>query len=421
MALSLKDLLPGFLWSTRAKLLLGLLAGLSASLLAGLLLSRHRRRYRSIMPSPAHTLGRQETFRTGKDPAPFHRRRANGAQYPRLTRRHRPLATPMPPGSTGSVPSTFSDHAHSEIDSRETTVVPSYNMLDSGSHQRLSLSEDGYASDSSNDSFHSTVENFEDYLTLDDNQLYLTAMDQVNKGLVHCRTMRTEMLQCLSDKDFLAKLFCVRLAFDEILSSQLTHRNYFKQLGMDIMSSFLKSTNQDPTLFCERYDDITRFLEDETNWKIAKDELVYRKVACMNVFDVALDFVLLDAFTDLEYPPSTVVAVLQNRWITDGMKKAALSAAVWSLLKAKKSMLKHKDGFMSRFYLLSETLTPSMAWGFLGTDPALRERCTAFRDKILHFLRLVFSYSSVRYTTVNSLADDIFLLAQQSVESLATM
>ena len=52
------------------------------------------------------------------------------------------------------------------------------------------------------------------------------------------------MLQCLSDKDFLAKLFCVRLAFDEILSSQLTHRNYFKQLGMDIMSSFLKSTNQ---------------------------------------------------------------------------------------------------------------------------------------------------------------------------------
>ena len=42
----------------------------------------------------------------------------------------------------------------------------------------------------------------------------------------------------------------------------------------------------------------------------------------MNVFDIALDFVLLDAFTDLQYPPSTIVAVLQNRWITDGMKKA---------------------------------------------------------------------------------------------------
>ena len=76
----------------------------------------------------------------------------------------------------------------------------------------------------------------------------------------------------------------------------------------------------------------------------------------MNLYDVALDFVLLDAFSDLEHPPSSVVAVLQNSWITDGMKKSvsqqlmlaivswhnfyqALSAAVWSLLKAKRSML----------------------------------------------------------------------------------
>ncbi len=42
----------------------------------------------------------------------------------------------------------------------------------------------------------------------------------------------------------------------------------------------------------------------------------------MNVFDIAMDFVLLDAFDDLDHPPSTVVSVLQNGWITDGMKKA---------------------------------------------------------------------------------------------------
>ena len=42
----------------------------------------------------------------------------------------------------------------------------------------------------------------------------------------------------------------------------------------------------------------------------------------MNVYDVALDFVLLDAFSDLERPPSTVLAVLHNTWITDGMKKS---------------------------------------------------------------------------------------------------
>jgi len=43
--------------------------------------------------------------------------------------------------------------------------------------------------------------------------------------------------------DFLAKLFCVRLAFDELIKSQ-TNRNYFKQIGRDIMSSFLKNTGK---------------------------------------------------------------------------------------------------------------------------------------------------------------------------------
>lgn len=42
----------------------------------------------------------------------------------------------------------------------------------------------------------------------------------------------------------------------------------------------------------------------------------------MNIYDIALDFILLDAFDDLDNPPSTIVAVLQNKWITTGMKTA---------------------------------------------------------------------------------------------------
>ena len=49
--------------------------------------------------------------------------------------------------------------------------------------------------------------------------------------------------------------------------------------------------------------------------------LFYCQVVCMNVYDIALDFVLMDAFTDLAKPPSTVVAALQNRWLTDRMKE----------------------------------------------------------------------------------------------------
>lgn len=51
------------------------------------------------------------------------------------------------------------------------------------------------------------------------------------------------MLNCQSDIDFLAKVHCVRLAFDDIISS--THnRHYFKVTARQIVSSFLSSTNQ---------------------------------------------------------------------------------------------------------------------------------------------------------------------------------
>lgn len=40
----------------------------------------------------------------------------------------------------------------------------------------------------------------------------------------------------------------------------------------------------------------------------------------MNVYDVALDFILLDAFDELNNPPAALLNVLQNRWLTDNMK-----------------------------------------------------------------------------------------------------
>ena len=34
---------------------------------------------------------------------------------------------------------------------------------------------------------------------------------------------------------------------------------------------------------------------------------------------------------------------------------------------------------MAHFYLLSETISPTLAWGFLGTNTTLREQCLQFR------------------------------------------
>ena len=97
----------------------------------------------------------------------------------------------------------------------------------------------------------------------------------------------------------------------------------------------------------------------------------------MNVYDIALDFMLMDAFSDLESPPSALTTVINNGWISDGIKQGVcehtrravapltltlalpssfppflspsisliqqlLNTAVWSILKAKMSLLKVK-------------------------------------------------------------------------------
>lgn len=42
----------------------------------------------------------------------------------------------------------------------------------------------------------------------------------------------------------------------------------------------------------------------------------------MNIFDIALDFMLLDAFDDLSSPPSALLSVIQNNWISDSIKQS---------------------------------------------------------------------------------------------------
>lgn len=49
--------------------------------------------------------------------------------------------------------------------------------------------------------------------------------------------------------------------------------------------------------------------------------VVTLQVVCMGFFDIVLDFILMDAFEDLENPPSSVLAVLRNRWLSDSFKE----------------------------------------------------------------------------------------------------
>ena len=57
------------------------------------------------------------------------------------------------------------------------------------------------------------------------------------------------------------------------------------------------------------------------------EELKSRNVKITNFYDVAFDYILIDSFEDLETPPSSVVAVMKNRWLSNGFKEGALQVS----------------------------------------------------------------------------------------------
>jgi len=61
-------------------------------------------------------------------------------------------------------------------------------------------------------------------------------------------------------------------------------------------------------------------------------------------------------------------------------------------------MLKFPNGFMSHFYVISEQISPLMAWAFFGPNENLRDFCHYFREQLLAFLGDIFSFQKSRFT-----------------------
>ncbi|XP_059142729.1 mitoguardin-like [Physella acuta] len=248
--------------------------------------------------------------------------------------------------------------------------------------------------------------------------LYEAGMLELKYGNVPCRTIRPEMVQCLSDVEFLAKLHGIRLAFQCIFQEE-GKKDWFKAMGKKLVGDLMIKADKDVEEFYTSYDKMMQFVSVDSNWQMIEEELRGRGVRVMSFYDIVLDFILMDAFDDLANPPSTVLTVVQNRWLSNGFKETALATAVWSVLKAKRSLLKFNDGFIAHFYSISEHTSPMLAWGFLGPDSELKEMCNYFKNLVLGFIRDIFSFDKVRYTTVESLAEDILRLAEQQSETAA--
>ncbi|NWI38021.1 MIGA2 protein, partial [Picathartes gymnocephalus] len=303
------------------------------------------------------------------------------------------------------------------LDLEKTLMLP----LADGS---LRLRTDDEDSSASEDSFFSAAELF-DSLSFEEMPFHLSkpvaayeeALQLVKEGKVACRTLRTELLGCYSDQDFLAKLHCVRQAFQELLEDE-SNQLFFGEVGKQMVIGLMIKAEKNPKAFLESYEEMLRYALKQETWPTTQQELEGRGVVCMSFFDIVLDFILMDAFEDLENPPSSVLAVLRNRWLSDSFKETALATACWSVLKAKRRLLMVPDGFISHFYSVSEHVSPVLAFGFLGPKQQLSEVCSFFKHQIVQYLKDMFDFDNVRYTTVHLLAEDILQLSRRRSEIL---
>ncbi|KAJ6662614.1 hypothetical protein lerEdw1_011751 [Lerista edwardsae] len=227
--------------------------------------------------------------------------------------------------------------------------------------------------------------------------LYEEAMHLAEEGKIYSRVLRTEMLECLGDSDFLAKLHCIRQAF------------------------------QNPKKFEEVFDEMIFFLEQTDHWTNTEMELAAWGVKHLNFYDVVLDFILMDSFEDLENPPMSIQNVVNNHWLNSSFKETAVASSCWSVLKQKKQQMKVPEGFFAHFYAICEHISPVLAWGFLGPRNSLNELCSFFKDQVIYFLKDIFDFEKVRYSTLENLAEDLMqllirhtdlLLAYLGVDSL---
>ncbi|CAL8326530.1 unnamed protein product [Boreogadus saida] len=308
------------------------------------------------------------------------------------------------------------DSLLADFESEGTLILP---RIESSQRQ----GEDDTTTITSDDSFFSAAELFdamsleEAYQPLKQAALYEEALGLVREDKVIFRSLRTELLECYGDQDFLAKLHCVRQAF-QVLLLDGTQRTFFMETGKQMIAGLMVKANKSPKGFLESYQDMLLYTQREDTWPITKTELEGRGVVCMNFFDIVLDFILMDAFEDLEEPPSSVVAVLRNRWLSESFKETALATACWSVLKAKRRLLMVPDGFISHFYAISEHVSPVLAFGFLGPRQQLREVCTIFKQQIVQYLKDMFDHDKVRFTSAPCLAQDILSLSHRRSDIL---
>ncbi|EFP05573.1 hypothetical protein CRE_27103 [Caenorhabditis remanei] len=136
--------------------------------------------------------------------------------------------------------------------------------------------------------------------------------------------------------------------------------------------------------------------------------------------------------SDLKSPPSAVYSVTKNYFMSMSMKYSTLNTIIWSIIKSKRQRLKNPDGFIAKFYNISETVMPAITLGFLGTDERLGELCQYFKvknimqhinnnilkfqEQVVQFVLDVFNTQLVCYRSLDEMTEDVWIVMRNRLK-----
>ena len=185
-------------------------------------------------------------------------------------------------------------------------------------------------------------------------------------GNIECRKLhRYQLFNQRSEREYLGKLYCIRKADRNWVSDPAT-RNWLREMTSAVIRGLLIVDGTDPEPFQEAFDSLLDYswrhpekLKEELRtvqpqnrsnnfykylWFLSMS-LIFeammlsrpreQNVPELSLFDVIIDWCLLDAMDDQANPPASITSVLANRWLGNDYKRTGMTTAVWSYIKSK--------------------------------------------------------------------------------------
>lgn len=229
-----------------------------------------------------------------------------------------------------------------------------------------------------------------------------TLYEQVQNSKINVpyRKDRHQICGCKDLPDFLTKVHILRISWDNLLRKLGPElAEFLESSGKFILTGTMRVADKLPEPMITAYNNFINY-SSTTDPIEQLSEVKHRKVQMYNFFDIVLDYIILDAFSDLSDPPQSIKTVMNNRWLGERFKETSLTTCVWSIIKAKKGRVAVKNGFLYHYYSLWENVSPILCWGFMGPKSnKLSILCENLHKNLLGMIQDMFSFYSMDFSS----------------------